>query len=31
MRALGAKHQPLLKDFTTASNHVRILLLTSPT
>jgi hypothetical protein len=31
MRALEANHQPLLNDFATASDHVRILLLTSPT
>jgi hypothetical protein len=31
MRAIEADHQPLLDDFATASAHVRILLLTSPT
>jgi hypothetical protein len=31
MRALDGDLQPLFADFATASNHVRILLLTSPT
>jgi len=31
MRAIEADHQPLLDYFDTASAHVRILLLTSPT
>jgi hypothetical protein len=31
MRALEGDHQPLLDDFATALDKVRILLLTSPT
>jgi len=31
MRLLDGDLQPLVDDFTTASDHVRILLLTSPT